>query len=895
MNFVDRRKKALALSVAAAVLLLVCAWWIDRSLPTITKERSTPIEEVVAPAPLTESELAAARGGQSSATGVQLDRGAWVQVADKSGRVAQQYTAERLDPQAGAFLSMVEPRAVFYFDDGRVATLRADTGRVHVPSRALESGTFRGTVVIRVYRPATGFEVNLATDAPSMILESEELDFDQLQGQIGCRSSFRLTTEMLTFDGEGLDLLLGNDGKSIERLTVDRPLGPIVIDRSKQASATSARRNALAARTPWSAVDRGGAILPAKNAVAASAVEADRFYKLELHDDVEVLRYTPQDRAWTKGDLLVAIFTLKSDLVAKQVASADFISEPKLDESHSRFMPPMSVPSHIVAALLAAQAEPQSADGANDLIVIRYSGALRMEPVEPGETVPSSPKGMLVNIDGKSAELANSAGMALRGHEVDIELAADGSGRTTPRSLVAVGAVEATDLAQTLWCENLRAQFESVEDPAAAKSKLSDPALGPAEVSRVTAVDGVQIQLKDGARVFSQSLVAYPPKGLAELAGSDIAVVRSGVLIDSIAAITVDDRKRTAVAPSGGHARSWKAPIVAPELRGKIERPSVPSSKPELDATWKGEMTYTDHAQLGAVLELDQSVRLRAEPRPEEFDALDAQHVHLELDRRVSAAGALADAVAASAPTSTGGEIKPRRLIATGDARIENQVWLDAQRTGEPRLFQVRGAKIEYDAVTGEASVPCAGQVLVNIPKGHGSESSAKARPDSQAISGAGVEGVSRFRWELAMNLKRLVDGKYLMTMDEGVELLRAGIEQSETMSLTCDRLEATLQRRDQESASSDAGGEFNLGGSSELQRVRGIGRCFIRTPEYDVECEEFDYNTVTGMAEMRSRAGRLVTVLAKGQGTPLRAAEMTWDMQSGRIQIRSGSGSVGK
>ena len=87
----------------------------------------------------------------------------------------------------------------------------------------------------------------------------------------------------------------------------------------------------------------------------------------------------------------------------------------------------------------------------------------------------------------------------------------------------------------------------------------------------------------------------------------------------------------------------------------------------------------------------------------------------------------------------------------------------------------------------------------------------------------------------------------------------------------------------------------FNLGGSSEVERVRGIGRCFIRTLDYDVECEEFDYNVVTQIAEMRARPGRLVNVLPKGQGTPLRAAAMTWDLQSGRIQIRSASGTIGQ
>jgi len=79
-----------------------------------------------------------------------------------------------------------------------------------------------------------------------------------------------------------------------------------------------------------------------------------------------------------------------------------------------------------------------------------------------------------------------------------------------------------------------------------------------------------------------------------------------------------------------------------------------------------------------------------------------------------------------------------------------------------------------------------------------------------------------------------------------------------------------------------------------EVQRIRGVGRCFIRTPDYDIECEEFDYNVVTQVAELRARAGRLVQVQPKGQGEPLKAASMLWDMQSGRIRVRAVTGGAG-
>ena len=904
------RNVVVGISVVVAVGLLFAAWEFDRDLPASRRDRSAPIEDLVAPKPLTDAEREAAQQHRGGATTVQLDQGAWVQVAGKDGRVAQQYTAQKIDPQPGAFMSMTEPRTVFYMEDGRVATLRANSGRVHVPNRALESGTFNGDVVIRFYRPSPGAVVNLAKDSPSMILESEQLEFDQVLNQIGCQSAFRLTTDILTFDGEGLDLLLGSDGKSIERLTVDRSLGPIVIDRARQSrTQASAMPQQLAPKTilmtpvsmPAEGRENFYANAPAQAAAAQAAAApapAERFYRLELHDDVEILRYSTVDRAWSKGDELVAIFTLKSDLVAKEmVMNPAPAGVPDPLAFRGRTIPlglHLGIASHIAGAVIAAAPEPQG-----DLLVVRFTGKLKMVPVAAGEKVPDSPQGMNVRIDGQDVELANQAGLALRAKDVDMDLVKDALGRTTPKLLVATGAVEATNVAQTLWCDALRAQFESTQAGAAPRSaNASDPALGPSEVTRVDADHGVQIQLKDGARVFADGMIAFPPKGLADLRGPGLSIIRGGVMIDAIPSLSVNDRNRTAESPGGGRARSWQSPIVAAELQGKIELPAALAAKPEMDAQWKGQMTFTDRAQNGAVLDLAKDVRIRAEPRPEEFDALDAQTVHLELDRRPSAGGALATAVQANAPTPAGGDIRPRRLIATGDARMENQVWLNADRSGEPRLFQVRGQTIDYDAVTGEASVPSAGSVLVNVPAGGSLDPKAQQnRTRDQSVPGGGIEGISRFRWGSAMNLKRLVDEKFLMSMDQSVELVRAGPKKSDTLTLTCDRLEATLERRIENDSNPKAGTQpaFNLGGSSEVQRVRGIGRCFIRTPDYDVECEEFDYNVVTQIAEMRARPGRLVNVLPKGQGTPLRAAAMTWDLQSGRIQIRSGSGTIGQ
>jgi hypothetical protein len=900
----------LAVAVALASMLAFGAWFMDRNLVPSRQTRGVPVEDLVAPSPLTEEERQAARERTTQSSGVQLEQGAWVQVAGPDGRLAQQYSARKIDPEPGAFLSMEAPQTLFYLDDGRVATLRAESGRVRVPNRALESGVFRGDVVIRMFRPAAGKQVDLTNDQPSLILESEELEFDQTTGAVRCPTAFRLTTDVLTFDGEGLDLLLSSDRRTIERLVVDRPLGPIVIDRQR-LPASQARHDGAAAlpnvdvprvqhaapplvrRARWAPTSALPTLSVNASRAARHAPDSPLFYRLELHDAVEVLRQSPNDRAWSRGDLLVAVFALENDLVSGAVV-----------DSRGDRAPPVRQPD----ALRAVRAQPVGWRGqlaqwviaatlpraeVDDLLIVRFKGRLEMRPLAADAPRPPLPDAMIVEMDGQRVELANQAGLALRATSVDIDVRKTAGGQSAPRTLKAVGGVEATDVLQTLWCDSLDVAF--TEMPAAAQAAAAqDPALGAVEASQVDATGGVQVQLKDGARVFAHTLSAQPPAATALLQGPGINVVRAGMLLEGMPQVQVAEREREVKAPGGGRARNWKQALFPPDASGKLPPPTAPTQRPELDAKWSGNMSYRDRAAEGAMLELAGDVRVRAEPGAEEFDALDGQSVLLEFEPMASAAGigAPSEQASSSSDGPAGADVRVRRLITIGDARLENQVWSSAARAGAPRLFQLRSQRVEYDARSSELAVPGAGTVLVHVPTEAGGDAATQARQQrDRGIAGGGIEGTSRFRWGGSMDLKRVVDQRYLMTMQASVELVRAGDRPDQALTMTCDRLEATVLRSAQPSA---AQSNFSLGGSVEVQRIRGVGRCFIRTPDYDIECEEFDYNVVTQVAELRARAGRLVQVQPKGQGEPLKAASMLWDMQSGRIRVRAVTGGAG-
>jgi hypothetical protein len=901
-----RRVIPVILAVVASVAILWIAVRLDRDAAPSRESRIGPVVAMVEPTPLTDAERESARRPGAPGS-IALERGAWVQVAGADGRLEQQYSATKLDPEPGAYLSMLEPRAVFYLSDGRVATLRADAGRVHVPNRALESGRFTGEVVIRLYRPEPGTPVDLAEDAPSAILETPQLDFDTTLNQITCEQSFRLTTDMLTFDGEGLDLLLGEDTRTVERLVVERALGPIVIDRRRMGTGGARRAAARKggdsddalwrppASAPRSAGGIGDAVLCSAFEPAAQPV---RFYRLELNDNVELTRYSPLGRADAQGDLLRVVMTLESDLLSRSVAGRVGSDGARARETSAlpQPAPHIALPPHaalLLSSLAMVQSAPRAAEP-EDIIVIRFTGRLTMDPIPPGSPVPASPGDIDVTIDGEEVLLADAPSLVMRARHVDLSLEqrSAGDGRqATPRVLVATGGVEATDGTQTLWSDALRVTFAE-----RAGGLGADATLGEVDVARAQADGGVQVALKDGARIFATAIDAFPSERRAELAGPDVAVIRAGVLLDGMPALSVNERERSVRSQGAGRARSWPESLVGapgpadptrPELPpARVARPSAFDRSPEFEATWTGSMSYVDRGNDGALLEVQDAVRVRAEPRPEEFDALDAASVTIEFER---APGAL--------PLDRGDagvEIRARRVVASGDARVENQVWPTAARSGQPRLFRLRGPRIDYDTVTSNTDVPGAGDVLVHVPPGQARTRTGSV--GSGAAPGGGIEGTSRFRWQRAMRMSLQPDGRHLMTMDGSVELVRAGAEASDTLTLTCDRIEALLDRPEAGDATTRARREdFGLGGSAELLKVRGVGRCFVRTPQYDMECEEFDYDVRTQIAELRARPGRTVSVLGAGQVAPVRSAGVVWDLASGRIELRSASGTVGR
>ena len=498
---------------------------------------------------------------------------------------------------------------------------------------------------------------------------------------------------------------------------------------------------------------------------------------------------------------------------------------------------------------------------------------------------------------------------SLAAQTIDLSLEETPEGRTVPTIMKATGGVEASDPSQKMWSERLVVHFEPAPEETGADEParpqrgfaggLSDGEMGSVQITTVDAQENVQVRLKDGARVFAERLNGDAVKRNLDLVGDNVMLLRDNVIADKMQEVKIDDENKTVRGMGPGRFRYFQKPI-APESSERIVRPA-PTLDPSLAATWRDSMTYSEDVNDGAGrLDLSGKVRVRTESNPRETGRLDAENLRLDLVRRED------DQVkeTGTAPEEDAGR-DLKKMTATGDAIMESRTWETPTQKGEPQLFRITGDHVEYEPLTREALVKGPGSLLVHDPRAQ--DAPAEEADSDGPVGVFGVDGTSRFKWKESMAMRREVDERYLITMKEDVEVLHAGLQENDTFSMTGDELQITVERPDQDpeegqsdtklaAEKEDQGlNSVDLGGPANMLRVRGIGHVFVRTPEQDVDCEEFDYNVETQIAMLKARPGRVVTIQPKNSATPIRAALVQWDLRTGRMRILSGEGGIAR
>lgn len=992
--------------------LLVVAAGSDRGIPRGAPRRIKDPSSLAPPTSLGQDEAARAGAPAEMRGGMQLDAGAWVQVAGPDGRVKQRYTADRIDPRPGQWLEMVQPRAVMHSPNGRIVALRGDRGRAHVPAKALENGRFEGNVVVSIWMPDDeGRSRDITTEEPSVVVLAREATFDAIRNRIDAPGEVQITSDTLQFTGETLELVLSADGRSIELLSVRRPLSPLVITRLPGSKA--AQGAAPGAPGPRAARAPGTASFPAAGVpVLANHVPSDvpqyvmqepkragRPYRLQLRDEVHITRERGGQTSSMTGDQLVAYFHLEEGQAGDALVDASG-ARPDLKSVQERSRRPASaspmwpagsgtatVPAIVASHVLAVLPSPVIATPAREdpeRVVVRFTGPLLMRPAVADEQPPADDR-MRVELDGRPVELADLP-MALRAPDVTVDLvrttdgdqperllakggarATDGTrvieasimdilldgqpggseprravltdgvrlsdreraasarsadirfargsdGKAQPRRAELRGGVTMVEGPRTVGAGDLDLDFVEVEgaaQPVRARlrnevrisddlqvlwAKEVDCSFGPMEGTKghqlvqADASSTVQLQVKDGARVFADSLQADLVRRQALLRGPGLQVVRGPVRVDQIASLRVDERERSARVDGPGRAQGFESSLLADALASaKATAPKEPSLRKQFEATWQEQMAFQEREADGAVLELRGEVAVRAEPEVGEIDLLDARAVTVEFLPKNDAGTASSTAAKAGAPSSEstagGKDLRVSRVVATGGAQVQNQVWTmsNGRRVGDPRLVRLQGERLEFDMVRSEVAVPGVGSVLVNNPSAAG--------PRAASFVGPGTEGVTRFRFADGMQIKQLAGDVHRMSMRKSVEVAHAGPREGDTFTLTCAALDADLFRP----AAAEAAKEevMGFGGAAEIRTLTAQGAVFVRTSQFDCECESFDYDAQKQVAVMRAAPGRLIALVPTGQSTPTRAAAFRWDMAAGKLTVEGAQGGM--
>lgn len=410
---------AIAGAVVVAAAAIVVAWGLDRSTaPPPSRLSGIDIEELVRPAPLSETERLAGGGEADDLTSpgaVELERGGWIEVADETGRLRQRYAAERMEPLPDRWMRLDAPRAVFYGVDGRVTRVFGRKGKARIPDREIESGTLEGKVRIEVFRPVEGRPVSVESDDPWLVVLADEVEFDGAEGRLRSDRAVEIVSPELSFSGEGMLLFLDATGRDIERLVVERATSPLRLVDLKRDSSESPEADGSSASSPPAAGGRDSGASPAANASGASSSSSSasprtpadspappRLFRLALDGGVLVTRIEGDSRSTIEGDRLGAIFSMRSGSLGAIASHGGRVGDAAIARGPASpaFTAPLPPPAWLAASIVASPNQAASSSERPVEIEIEFGGSLVIEPLPAGVPKPSGPREVWVRVEG---------------------------------------------------------------------------------------------------------------------------------------------------------------------------------------------------------------------------------------------------------------------------------------------------------------------------------------------------------------------------------------------------------------------------------------------------------------------------------------------------------------
>jgi len=380
--------------VITSVVVLAFLMLVDWTQSTTVDESTKPVTELIGPTDLSEA-TGTAGGLMDPNLSVSLPQGGWLQVADDTGRLSQQYRFSHLDPDpkdlASHWIEMQNPEVELFMGGGRLVVLSGNEAVAYAPRRALEEGRLLGNVVIRMFEPVRGSYADPNQSEPALTITTKNASFDNLSGRISCEGHLKVVTETEQMEGSNLHLLLNDRDDRIEYLEVAEV--DYLLLRDVRSQTTSARSSRSPAPHRASSVTAGPRITPV-------SIQADTppFYRLTLQDAVRIEQSPPtgtpagQTRI-ARADLLHVVFSFESSA---------FTASPLPPTAHAR------QPLGTEAFLLASAIGLVPPAPAPEEVLITCSGPLTMVPLEQEEPRPSNPKDMLLKLVGNPVRVLDT-------------------------------------------------------------------------------------------------------------------------------------------------------------------------------------------------------------------------------------------------------------------------------------------------------------------------------------------------------------------------------------------------------------------------------------------------------------------------------------------------------
>ncbi|MHC4428940.1 MAG: hypothetical protein ACYS0D_10130, partial [Planctomycetota bacterium] len=328
-----------------------------------------------------------------------LDEGGWIEAYDReSGRLAQRYRFERLDPNPPnlppEWAQFTRPHVEVFSEGGRVLVITAETAMVHRPHGLLKSGWLVGDVTIRQFEPPEGRAPNPSRDTPTLLVRTPRADFDNFLGQVRADGSFRIEAPTAEFMGRRLTILINDRDQHIQELAV----AEVDFVRFTQGfqSATEEDEPTPPTRPAAPVAERGAPVTETDSPPPASADVV--FYRLTLRENVRVEDGT---RTLT-GDTLRVVFSNESEALGGTFARAP--SPPRLPATVTFLAAALGYQPATAGPPTTKLAPPRAPDD----VWITCSGGLLMVPETDGKELPASPRDTRLTLQGAPARLRDT-------------------------------------------------------------------------------------------------------------------------------------------------------------------------------------------------------------------------------------------------------------------------------------------------------------------------------------------------------------------------------------------------------------------------------------------------------------------------------------------------------